>query len=155
MAKRTGSTKKSVFSFDVLLAEAKSRYINVEDQAEFIQSFFDFIKNDQPDRIVPLTTTYGGYDYQLLVFKLKGVAYIWYNIYQGSQKKASKLEAMPVKEMIELLNTNTDKQLNVPADVEAVVERVDGSTRVLFCSNSEFNNPIFSTLCFDSQAILH
>ena len=80
-----------------------------------------------------LTNTYGGYDYQLTIFNSHDVVYIWYNIYLGPQKKASKLEAMPVKEMLKYLNQLTDEQL-------------DGSTRVLFCSNSEFSSPIFSVI---------
>lgn len=96
-----------------VVAVAKSRYSNVEDQAKYIQIAIDLIKRDHSDDMTSLVTTHGGYDYQVTGFPSDGVAYFWYNIYRGSQKKASKLEAVR-----------------------------KGNTRVLFCSNSEFCNPI-------------
>lgn len=96
-----------------VVAVAKSRYSNVEDQAKYIQIAIDLIKRDHSDEIMSLTAPHGGYDYQVMGFPTGGVAYFWYNIYRGSQKIASKLEAVR-----------------------------DNSTRVLFCSKSEFSSPI-------------
>ena len=106
MAGQTGTIEDVV-------AVAKSRYSNVEDQAKYIQIAIDLIKRDHSDEIMSLTTTYGGYDYQVTGFPTGGVAYFWYNIYRGSQKKASKLEAVK-----------------------------NDNTRVLFCSSLEFSSPI-------------
>ncbi len=99
-----------------VVAIAKSRYSNVDDQAKYIQIAIDLIMRDHSDEIMSLTTSYGGYDYHVIGFPTGGVAYFWYNIYRGTQKKASKLEA--VKE---------------------------NHVRVLFSSSSEFSSPITQT----------
>lgn len=106
MTRKTGTIEDVV-------ALAKSRYQNVEDQVKYIQIAIDLIKRDHSDEVMSLNTTYDGYDYHITGFPSSGNAYFWYNIYRGTQRKASKLEVVN-----------------------------NGRTIVLFSSSSEFCSPI-------------
>lgn len=103
---------RKIGTIEDVVALAKSRYQNVEDQVKYIQIAIDLITRDHSDEMKSINTLHEGYDYHITGFISSGNAYFWYNIYRGTQRIASKLEVV-----------NND------------------STIVLFSSSSEFSSP--------------
>ena len=85
-----------------ILALARSRTSNLEEQARYIQILIDLVKRDYSDEIKTISASKIGFDYQLTGFPSDGVAYFWWNIYRGTQKMASVLEAYK-NDMFEVL----------------------------------------------------
>lgn len=102
-----------------IVAIAKSRSTDPEEQEKYIQNEIDLIIRDYPDEVTPRFISKRGYVYLIKDFSDSGGKYFWHNIYQGLMKVASVLE--------------------VSRDDE-------GRFEVLFSSNPAFCHPIIPML---------
>lgn len=111
--------ERKTVTIEEIVAIAKQRTSNIEEQVRYIQLFFDITERDHPDAFRKTSASKSGYDYQISAFADGGGGYFWHNIYKGVSKVASVLE----------------------------VYRTESKTfEVLFSSSSAFAEPIMPRL---------